>query len=564
MLKPLVRAVALAAVCLHASAASLPKIEQRGNTTQLIVDGKPFLILGGELHNSSASSAEFMEPIWPRLKQMNLNTVLSTVSWDMVEPVEGKYDFGSLDRQLEAARAQGLRLGIIWFGAYKNARSTYAPGWVRRDTARFPRAATSGTKPEFMSYQGAMPMPVLSPFSTQLQAAERRAFAAFLAHLKAVDPDHTVIMLQVDNEVGLLGDSRDRSKLAQAAWNAPVPAQLMTYLERHRATLRPELLAVWGRQQFRRSGTWEQVFGKDAQAEEVFMAWGYGTYVESVAHAANKELPLPMYANAWLGPQPGQPQPGDYPSGGPVASMMDVWKAAAPSIALLAPDIYVDDVKGTLADFHRTDNPIFVPESRLKIVNLFRAIGEHKALGWSIFGIEDMTSSKQLTQAYDILGSMAEVILRAQERGTLHTVLLERDDPVSATLDGYSMTVRGMMAQLKKMMFDAGVSAPAGGAAGTNEKPAAPGPAKKDPTSFGFIIAGEPGEFFLVGQDFMVDFARSGKLAEIDFVEEGRFKDGKWIPGRRLNGDELVTLLPSQGIGVVRMKLIEPGSSSPN
>jgi hypothetical protein len=560
MQKPFACAAALAAACLHASAAPLPTIEKRGNATQLVVDGKPFLVLGGELHNSSASSVEYMAPIWPRLKQMNLNTVLSTVSWDMVEPEEGKYDFSNVDRQLDAARAQGLRLGIVWFGAYKNARSTYAPGWVRRDTARFPRAATSGAKPEFMSYPGAMPLPVLSPFSTQLQAAERRAFAAFLAHLKAADPDHTVIMLQVDNEVGLLGDSRDRSKVAQAAWDAQVPAQLMAYLERHRASLRPELLDVWGRQKFRRTGTWEQVFGRDALAEEIFMAWAYGTYVESVAQAANKTLPLPMYVNAWLGPQPGQPQPGDYPSGGPAARMMDVWKAAAPSIALLAPDIYVDDVKGTLADFNRADNPVFVPESRFKTVNLFRAIGEYNALGWSVFGIEDLASTRQLPQAYDVLGSMADVILRARERGTLHTVLLERDDPVPATLAGYSMTIRGMMGQLKKMMFDAGVAGPGGGA-GASDKPAAP---KKDPTSFGFVIAGGPGEFYLVGQDFMVDFARNGKLAEIDFVEEGRFKDGRWIPGRRLNGDELVTLLPASGIGVVRVKLLEPGSSSPH
>ena len=311
MLKQSMCAVALAAVCLHATASPLPRLEPRGDATQLIVDGKPYLVLGGEVHNSSASSAEYMAPIWPRLKQMNLNTVLSTVTWDMVEPEEGRFDFASLDSQLHAARAQGLRLVVIWFGAYKNARSTYAPGWVRRDTGRFVRAATNGAKPEFMSYPGAMPNPVLSPFSPQLRAAERRAFGAMLAHLKAVDPDHTVIMLQVDNEVGLLGDSRDRSWLAQAAWGAQVPPPLMDYLVRHRATLRPELLAVWGRQQFRRSGTWEQVFGKDAQAEEIFMAWAYGSYVQGVAQAADKELPLPMFVNAWLGPQPGQPQPGD-------------------------------------------------------------------------------------------------------------------------------------------------------------------------------------------------------------------------------------------------------------
>ncbi|NVM77498.1 hypothetical protein FHW83_003316 [Duganella sp. SG902] len=556
MLKQFVGIVALATLCLHAAGASLPRLEQRGKSTQLIVDDKPYLILGGELHNSSASSADYMAPIWPRLKQMNLNTVLSTVSWDMVEPEEGRFDFSSLDRQLEAARAQGMRLAVIWFGAYKNARSTYAPGWVRRDTARFPRVVAKRSKPEFMSYEGAMPMAVLTPFSAQLQTAERRAFTAFLAHLKAIDPQHTVILIQVDNEVGMLGDSRDRSKLAQAAWDAQVPASLMNHLERHRGTLRPELLAIWGRQQFRRGGTWEQVFGKDVQAEEIFMAWAYATYLERVAQAGKKELALPMYVNAWLGPQPGQPQAGDYPSGGPVARMMDVWKAAAPSIDLLAPDIYVDDVKGTLADFDRADNPIFVPEARFKAVNVFRAIGVHKALGWSIFGVEDLFPGKQLTQVYEVLGCMSDVILRAQAHGAMHTVLLERDDPVPASLAGYSLTVRGMTAQIKKMMFDAGLSAPAGGSAAGGEA-AVPAPVKKDPTSFGFVIAGGAGEFFLVGQDFMVDFARNGKLAEIDFVEEGRFRDGRWIPGRRLNGDELVMLLPAQGVGLIRVKLLE-------
>lgn len=542
--------MALAAVCLRAAAASLPRLEQRGKSMELIVDDKPYLILAGELHSSSASSAEYITPIWPRLKQMNLNTGLSTVNRDMVEPEEGRFGFSSLDRQLDSARAQGMRLAVIWSGAYKNARSTYAPGWVQRDTTRFPRVAMNRGKPKYMNYEGAMPMAVLTPSSPQLQTAERRAFAAFLAHLKAVDPQHTVIMVQVDNVVGMLGDSRDRSKLAQAAWDRQVPAALMNYLERHRSTLRPELVAIWGRQQFRRSGTWEQVFGKDASDEEIFMAWAYVSYVESVAQAGKKELALPMYANAWLGPQPGQVQAGNYPSGGPVARMMDVWKAATPSISVLAPDIYVDDVKGTLADFDRADNPIFVPEARFKTVNIFRAIGTHKALGWSIFGVEDLFPGKQLTQVYEVLGSMTDIILGAQERGMLHTVLLDRDDPVPASLAGYSMSIRRMTAQIKKMMLDAGVASPTGTSTAGGEA-AASTPAKKDPTSFGVVIAGGPGEFFLVDQDFMVDFGLNGKLSEIDFVEEGRFKEGRWIPGRCLNSDELVMLLPAQSIGLI-------------
>lgn len=557
MFKRFTAAVTLAAIGLQASSAPLPRLEQRGHATQFMVDDKPFLMLGGELHNSSASSNDYMAPIWPRLKKMNLNTVVTTVSWELTEPSEGRFDFSSLDSQLEAARAQGLRLVVIWFGAYKNARSTYAPGWVRKDTSRFPRVAINQTKPEFFNYKGAMPNPVLSPFSAQLQTAERRAFSALAAHLKVADPDHTVVMLQVDNEVGLLGDSKDRSPIAQAAWNAQVPAQLMTYLARHRAALRPELLAVWGRQQFREKGTWEQVFGKDWQAEEIFMAWGYGAHIEALAQGARKELPLPMYVNAWLGPQPGQPQAGDYPSGGPVPRVLDIWKAAAPTLSLLAPDIYVDDVTGVLKDYHRPDNPIFVPEAKFKTAGLFWGVGKHKALGWSVFGVEDGAPNNQVAQAYGILASMSDLVLRAQERDTIRGVLLDHDEAVTESLGGYGLSIRRMSPLLKQIMLDAGVTAPSAAPAGES-KPAASAPASANAKSFGMIIAGEPSEFYLVGQDYTVDFSRNGRLAEVDFVEEGSFKDGKWVPGRRLNGDERLLLLPVQGIGVLRMKLLEP------
>lgn len=395
-------------------AAPLPRLADAGAIKQLHVDGKPFLMLAGELHNSSASSEAYMAPIWPKLKAMHLNTVVSTVSWDMVEPKEGTFDFRSLDSQVAAARANGLRLVMIWFGAFKNARSTYAPGWIRADQARFPRALIHPTKPQRFTYPGAMPNPVLSPFSVELQRAEQKAFLALTRHLKQSDPDHTVIMLQVDNEIGLLSDSRDRSALAQRQWDAPVPAELMAYLARHRAALRPELAAVWGRQQYRSQGTWAEVFGTDWQAEEVFMAWGYGRFINAVVKEAAQELPLPLYVNAWLGPQPGQPEAGDYPSGGPVPRVADVWKAAAPTLAFLAPDIYIDDFKGTLASFDRPDNPIFVPEARFQTGNAFWAIGRHKALGFSVFGIEDGFSGNQLAQAYQLLGSMSGLITAAK------------------------------------------------------------------------------------------------------------------------------------------------------
>jgi hypothetical protein len=121
-------------------------------------------------------------------------------------------------------------------------------------------------------------------------------------------------MMQVENESGVLGDSRDRSQMAEAAWARPVPADLMNYLARNRATLRPELQQVWGQNGNKPSGTWTEVFGTDEWADEVFMAYYMGHFMGEVARDGKAELNIPMYANAWLGPQPGQDLPGQYPS----------------------------------------------------------------------------------------------------------------------------------------------------------------------------------------------------------------------------------------------------------
>src|SRR5215831_7776669 len=86
------------------SSISPPHLEKRGSAIQLIVDGKPFLILGGELHNSSSSSMAYMRPIWPQLLGLHLNTVLAPVSWELIEPEDGKVDFTTVDGLIDDAR----------------------------------------------------------------------------------------------------------------------------------------------------------------------------------------------------------------------------------------------------------------------------------------------------------------------------------------------------------------------------------------------------------------------------------------------------------------------------
>ena len=387
-------------------AQELPHLQRNGEVTQLIVNGAPYLALAGELHNSSPSSPAYMAGIWDRLAANGVRTVIGAASWELVEPEEGRYEFAAVDDQIKQAHARNMRLVLIWFGAYKNAGSTYAPSWVRRDEARFPRAQLdpaakpTGIAAFFRS------VPILSVFSEKLVQADARAFSSLMRHIKSVDHEQTVIMMQVENEVGLLGDSRDRSPPANAAWSQRVPAELTSYLRKHSADLRPGITEAWGRHGSRQTGTWAEVFGTETSAEEIFMAWAFGRYVDRVAKAGAAEYALPMYANAWLGPQPGSLQPGDYPSGGPGARMMDIWKAAAPSLALLAPDIYVDDFNGTLTDFRRPNNPIFIPEARFDAGNLFVALGQHNAIAFSPFGIEDGAQDAEVFQAYRLLNEI--------------------------------------------------------------------------------------------------------------------------------------------------------------
>ena len=535
-------ATCLLAASLGATAAlgeELPRVERIGEATQLIVDGAPYPILGGELHNSSASSPTYMAPIWDKLARNDVRTVLGTASWELVEPQEGRFDFAAVDDQIRQARARGMRLALIWFGAYKNAESTYAPSWVRRDEARFPRAERdpNAKLTGIANYlrQGV----ALSVFNEKLIEADARAFAALMRHVRAVDKDQTVILVQVENEVGLLGDSRDRSALADRVWSQPVPSELMTHLQQNRLRLRPQLRDIWGRQGYRPSGTWAEVFGRDKAADEIFMAWGFARYVDRVARAGGAQYRLPMYANAWLGPQAGSPEPGDYPSGGPVARMMDVWKAAAPSLAFLAPDIYIDDFAGTLADFHRADNPIFVPEARPVTGNLFIALGQYAAIGFSPFGIEDIPDDHDLFKAYRMLNSMRQQIARALQEGRIRGFRTKVGSEEKQKLGAYEITIRGPRSS--EGLFGAGTgSAAAAGKEG-----------------YGLVMQTSEDELFVIARAASLQFNTTGKQIEIDWAQEGLFKNGQWIAGRTLNGDERHAMFPDDELRVVRIRLLQ-------
>src|SRR5271157_2899484 len=330
----------------------IPHLQRRGATTQLIVDGKPFLALAGELNNDSATNVDYVNRLWPRLVAAKINTVLAGVSWNQIERQEGKFDFSVLDGVIQGARSHNLRLVLLWFASWKNSLSSYPPDWVKKDFDRFPRAQAAGGKS----------IELLSPLSTANRDADARAFAALMRHIKTVDgSQHTVIMIQLENEVGMHGDSRDRSPAADKAFAAPAPKELMDYLQQRKDTLVPELRQVWEAAGFRTSGTWEEVFGQSRVTDGIFMAWHTSRYIGRVAGAGKAEYPIPMFCNAALygiGK-------GAMPSGGrPWDQVMDVWKAGAPKIDILSPDIYGDgNFMAFCARYTQSGNPLFIPET---------------------------------------------------------------------------------------------------------------------------------------------------------------------------------------------------------
>jgi len=509
---------------------------------QLIVDGQPFIVRGGELSNSSGEP-DYLRSAWPKLCALNLNTVLAPVYWGVVEPEEGYFDFATVDGLLSDARANDMRLVLLWFGSWKNSMSSYVPAWVKRDTVRFPRVLDSSGRAH----------EILSPFIPASAEADARAFAALMRHLRENDREHTVIMVQVENEIGMIPEVRDYRPEAERAFSEPVPVELMAYLRECAAkhALSPELLEVWtasGTRGPRESGTWAEVFGGSVAAEEIFMAWHFARYTERVAAAGRAELALPLFTNAAL-IRPGY-QPGQYPSGGPIPHLFDVWRAGAPSLSFLAPDIYFQTFTYWAHAYKRGGNALFIPEalrSNDAAVNALYASGEHAAIGFSPFAIESTPepAASYLAASYDLIRQLTPLLTAAHAQGgvcrrsagflkeseetkqpsqvrlgkwIIHASF-ERAEPPSLA-DGLAIVVGVDNSAFDRQGGASGQLAPAGG----------------------LVIALGEDEFLFAGIGLTLTFASAelgGWQAGLLDVAEGRFDErGEWQHIRWLNGDQ--------------------------
>ena len=489
----------------------LPHFQAENGAQQFVVHGKPFLILGGELGNSSAGTAAQADFILPDMARVHLNTVLMPVAWEQTEPAEGHFDFSVLDHWIDVARQQNLHLVLLWFGSWKNAFSEYAPDWVKADIKRFPRAQTAnGT-----------PLEILSTFGTETLRLDSRAFAALMSHLREKDREQqTVLMVQVENEVGYLGPGRDRCPEAIRQFAGPVPRELVQKLLAKRAELSPQLGAHFNPQ----GSTWREVFGE--AATEVFMAWRYASYIDSVAQAGKRQYALPMYVNAQLPSL--MERPGEYPSGGPHPYYLQVYRAVAPAIDFYSPDIYWPEFEYWVREYQIQGNPIFIPEARMESApyNALYAYGAARAFGFCPFGIDSLHAPASSTdpqpaimQTYAALSSLEDMLATAQSAGRTRGVVLHANSPravQSVSLGGY--------------LFEASLS-----------RAWKTGTLLADDGAM-LLLESRPDEFIVVGSGLTVKMSRDpdtdNQIAGIASIEQVSKAGSEWVVSARLNGDQ--------------------------
>jgi hypothetical protein len=553
----------------------IPHLQRQGTATQLIVDGKPFLITSGELSNNAASNLELLEPVWPKLAAANLNTVLVAISWAQFEPEEGKFDYTALDGVIAKARENNLHLVVLWFGCWKNGTSSYPPVWVKKDYERFPRIQVYEGKTT--SIVG--PVETLSTFGEATRDADAKAFAALMHHIKEVDgTQHTVLMMQVENEVGVLRDSRDRSPAANKAFAGQVPAELMKYLQAHKDKLIPEFREVWAANGYKASGTWEQVFGPGKPAslelpvstnieylglirhnaewlklswpsDEIFMAWNYSRLLEKVITAGKAEYNIPMFVNTWLQSRD-EAWPGTYPSGGPLPEVHDIWRAGAPDMDILAPDIHIEYFDDVCERYLRGGNPLFIPETSTNAPNALMAVGKYNSIGFSPFGVDSTRPiPPELATTYGILNQLAPLILAHQGTDSITAVRMRKGDaPKQVSIGDYTLTLTytGRNLFLPVQVRGGVVPSSRWGASDTANLPPV--------EAVTLIISIGRDEFYFAGGGVRVDFntnfpgPQNVGLAD---VQVGKFVDGKWVITRRIAGDDdgqgdLLTLNPEK------------------
>jgi hypothetical protein len=485
---------------LHAQSPSpIPAIVNDNGRHTLLVDGRPYLILGGQAHNSSAWPAT-LPKVWTAIDTLHANTLEIPIYWEQIEPEQGHFDFSLIDTLLDQARNHQTRLVLLWFATWKNGSNHYMPAWMKLHPDRYPNSTGAN---------GA-PIDSPSPIADATLTADKTAFAAVMRYLKKADPQHTVIMVQVENEPGAWGTVRDYSSAAQRLFSQPVPKALLT----------PEILSALGHPSSR-PGSWQQVFGPDA--DEYFQAWYVASFIGQVAAAGKAEYPLPLYVNAALRDPLTHPAANTYESGGPTDNVIPIWKAAAPAIDILSPDIYLkgNDKDLKVIDLYtRPDNPLFVPEAGLtpdKVKYLYPVLA-HGGIGFACFGIDNNDNVSLFGKEYALLSPLMIQLAEWDAAGKTGAVVEPEDHSAqSIQLNHWQATITF----------------------GTGRSPMHPNALD---IGKALIVQLDDNSFLITGTLCRITFhptgTDTGKAWQYLKVEEGNFDDGSFRPRRILNGDE--------------------------
>ena len=488
---------------------TMPRIIFQNGRHALLVDGKPFFMFGGQAHNSSAWPG-MMPQVWQAAEKLHLNTLELPIYWEQIEPQPGKFDFSLVDTLLVQARVHKVRLVLLWFATWKNGSNHYMPEWMKRDAARYPNI--TGEKGDWIDSP--------SPHAAATLEADKRAFAAVMRYLKKADQQHTVIMVQVQNEPGAWGSVRDYSPAAQKLFDGPVPAPL----------LKPEILNQLPHESI--TGSWRQVFGKNA--DEYFHAWSVASFIGKVAAAGKQEYALPLYVNAALRDPLTNPAANTYESGGPTDNVLVIYKAAAPAVDVLSPDIYLSEnekILKVLELYGRTDNPLFVPEtiSSPTHAKYMYEVLARGGIGFSPFGIDDNGQGspdsvinahlRPVGQEYLVLAPMMRELAQWAFEGKIRSAV-EGEDHAKQTIDlGNWQAV---------LTF--------GGFGRENA------PSNSQPVGKMMIVQLSNDQFIAIGTHTRITFRPTGQHAGKPWqylkVEEGYFEKGMFKSLRILNGDE--------------------------